>query len=96
MRDFYRYFEVPGLCHCFGGNGGRPKHVFESLQIWVEDGVAPDSIPIDVPRQGEVQRWFLCPYPQKIRISTTGDAEAGESIGFYCSDLPTEKITYHG
>ncbi|KFY37008.1 hypothetical protein V495_07458 [Pseudogymnoascus sp. VKM F-4514 (FW-929)] len=40
VQDFYRYFEVPGLQHCSGGNGGQPTTVFEALVAWVEDGIA--------------------------------------------------------
>ncbi|KAI1332616.1 Tannase/feruloyl esterase [Xylariaceae sp. FL0255] len=81
-HDFYRYFEVPGLGHCWGGNGGHPNHVFEALRAWVENGTAPDSIPIDVPRLGPSQRRVICPYPQKIKV---GAADEGGSTTFSCS-----------
>jgi hypothetical protein len=83
VHDFYRYFPVPGLGHCYGGTGGHPNHVFEALRAWVEEGVVPDTIPIDVPRIGPSVRRVLCPYPQKIRIDAGGGD--GGNATFSCS-----------
>jgi hypothetical protein len=44
VRDFYRYFEVPGVQHCSGGPGLFPATALESLVAWVEKGEAPGSI----------------------------------------------------
>ncbi|KAI0876617.1 Tannase/feruloyl esterase [Hypoxylon argillaceum] len=84
VHDFYRYFEVPGLGHCYGGNGGQPIHVFEALRAWVENGIAPDSIPIEVPRTGPSETRLLCPYPQKTR-TRVGANQGDNSTVFYCS-----------
>jgi pimeloyl-ACP methyl ester carboxylesterase len=41
-RDaFYRYYQVPGLGHCYGGKSGSPTAVFAALVDWVEKGRAP-------------------------------------------------------
>ncbi|KAF7938797.1 uncharacterized protein EAE98_001135 [Botrytis deweyae] len=42
IRDFYRYFEVPGKKHCYGAAGGEPTAIFRQLQSWVENGTVPD------------------------------------------------------
>ncbi|EME39830.1 hypothetical protein DOTSEDRAFT_137481 [Dothistroma septosporum NZE10] len=42
--DFFRYFEVPGVAHCFGGNGAFPLTAMNSLVNWVEKGKAPDYL----------------------------------------------------
>lgn len=65
VHDFYRYFEVPGTEHCFGGPGGQPTAIFRQLQGWVENGTVPESSPIDVTVSGETHKRILCPYPQK-------------------------------
>ena len=36
VRDFYRYFEVPGVAHCSGGPGLFPATALDSLVKWVE------------------------------------------------------------
>lgn len=32
VHDFYRFFETPGVEHCFGGPGGEPTAIFRQLQ----------------------------------------------------------------
>ncbi|KAI1416400.1 Tannase/feruloyl esterase [Hypoxylon sp. FL1857] len=85
LRDFYRYFEVPGLGHCYGGNGGHPSNVFEALRAWVENGTTPDNIPIDVPRHGPSRRRILCPYPERMRLRTNKDSDGDGLSDFQCS-----------
>jgi hypothetical protein len=52
------------------------------LRQWVENGVAPESLPIDVPRQPPSERRVICPYPQKVLFNENGE----EGDRFYCSD----------
>lgn len=44
VRDFYRYFEAPGVQHCAGGNGPYPLDALGALVNWVEEGKAPDVL----------------------------------------------------
>lgn len=44
VRDFYRYFEVPGVEHCAGGPGPFPATALDTLVDWVEKGKAPESL----------------------------------------------------
>ncbi|KFY97342.1 hypothetical protein V498_02105 [Pseudogymnoascus sp. VKM F-4517 (FW-2822)] len=71
IHDFYRYFEVPGTEHCYGGPGGQPTSLVRQLRDWVENGTAPESSPIDVTVSGETHKRILCPYPQKAQFDTT-------------------------
>ncbi|CAG9942620.1 unnamed protein product [Clonostachys rosea f. rosea IK726] len=66
VTDFYRYYRVPGLGHCWGGNGGQPVHLFDQLRGWVENGTAPDSSPVTVtlPTNNTMGQ-VLCPWPKK-------------------------------
>ena len=64
--EFYRYFEVPGLAHCFGGNGGQPIHMFNQLRDWVENNTAPSSSPVTITRpDNSTQQQNLCAWPSK-------------------------------
>ncbi|KAL2813406.1 Tannase/feruloyl esterase [Aspergillus granulosus] len=65
--DFYRYYRVPGLQHCFGGPGGQPIHMFDQLRSWVENGTAPlaSSVTVTLPNNGGTINQVICPYPQK-------------------------------
>ncbi|KAI6910722.1 tannase and feruloyl esterase [Hortaea werneckii] len=63
IQDFFRYFEVPGLEHCAGGNGGQPTRTFQALIDWVEHGIAPDTLPVS--KDGDdcaLYNRFLSPY----------------------------------
>ncbi|RKK82623.1 hypothetical protein BFJ71_g15211 [Fusarium oxysporum] len=51
IHDFYRYYEVPGLGHCFGGASGQPTLLFQQLQAWVENGTVPEKTPRAKTRQ---------------------------------------------
>ncbi|KFX99219.1 hypothetical protein O988_03980 [Pseudogymnoascus sp. VKM F-3808] len=83
VQDFYRYFEVPGLQHCSGGNGGQPTTVFEALVAWVEDGIAPESLPVKpTSDNGTVLERIVCPYPSVSTYDGVSDPTSAD--GFSC------------
>lgn len=79
VQSFYRYFEAPGLGHCFGGVTGQPTHLFRQLQDWVENGKAPDitRVKVRLPND-EVHDRILCPYPAEPRLHICGDPALAE------------------
>ncbi|KAL2012224.1 hypothetical protein VTN00DRAFT_4942 [Thermoascus crustaceus] len=84
VQDFYRYFESPGLAHCAGGRGGQPITAFDALRKWVENGTAPEFLPVRVNgTDGKEQDRILCPYPAKP-IQQGGNAS--HVGGFRCVD----------
>jgi hypothetical protein len=65
-RDFYRYFEAPGVSHCAPGVGPYPQDVLETLIEWVEKGVAPETLRgelIDAETHEVRARRELCQWP---------------------------------
>lgn len=69
VQDFYRYFEAPGLAHCFGGVSSDPIQLFDQLVAWVEEGVVPESTPVQVKVQGGgVHNRILCPFPKMAQL----------------------------
>ncbi len=80
-KDFFRYFEVPGLGHCSGGVGGQPTATFQALVDWVEKGVVPETLPINFKDiNGTQYERILCPYPEKARLVSVGlDVTKAES-----------------
>ncbi|OTB04464.1 hypothetical protein M426DRAFT_73449 [Hypoxylon sp. CI-4A] len=84
-QDYFRFFEVPGLGHCSGGNGGQPTATFQALVDWVEKGVIPESLPISFnDTNGVLNKRILCPYPQKTQLksncTTTTSADCFECV----------------
>ncbi|KAL4746339.1 hypothetical protein BDW72DRAFT_197785 [Aspergillus terricola var. indicus] len=66
IQEFWRFFESPGLGHCAGGLGGQPTTVLKALQRWVENGTAPDTLPVEYPSLEDGLYRNLCPYPSQI------------------------------
>ncbi|KAL4760968.1 putative feruloyl esterase [Aspergillus foveolatus] len=60
IQDLWRFFESPGLGHCAGGLGGQPTTVLKALQRWVENGIAPDTLPVEYPSLGNGLYRNLC------------------------------------
>jgi hypothetical protein len=84
VHNYYRLFESPGLGHCFGGVGGYPSTLFDSLVAWVELDTAPANLTVRFIDKDDVENHrILCPYPQIVRYNGTGDLTSTES--FYCS-----------
>jgi len=95
VRDFYRLFMVPGMGHCAGGIGprnfgqgspvaGTPENdVLVALELWVEQGKAPEQligtgITGTLPQQTLTRP--LCVYPQVARYKGSGDANVAASF----------------
>ncbi|KAI0386635.1 tannase and feruloyl esterase [Hypomontagnella monticulosa] len=74
VRDFYRFYEVPGLAHCFGN--GQPTTVFDALRVWVENGTVPTSLPTTlIDAYGKSNDRIICPYPERaVFIEDCGDS----------------------
>jgi hypothetical protein len=84
VRDFYRYFEVPGVTHCSGGPGLFPATALDSLVAWVEKGQAPGSSEGVV---GDVKRpicaWPLAAAYKGGDVNRPSSFECKESFGAF-------------
>lgn len=65
VPGFYRFFEAPGVGHCFDGSGPVPKFAFSQLVDWVEGGTAPDTL--HAVKNSNISR-ILCPYPLRQKF----------------------------
>lgn len=80
VQDFYRIFEAPGVGHCSGGAGPQPRDDLKALVEWVENGVAPDTLPVvnttlngaEPGPGGELPRRKICAWPKKQRYNGGG------------------------
>jgi len=81
LKDYYRYFEAPGVSHCGGGTGPYPHHAFETLVAWVERGEAPDVLEgVALPTaNGTIYNRPICAYPLMARYKGTGDVTLAEN-----------------
>lgn len=84
VHKFYRLFDIPGMNHCYGGSGGQPTSLFETLRNWVEDNTTPEKLPITFTEpNGDAFERIVCPYPQKTLWDEVGDIKDPSS--FYCA-----------
>ena len=97
VHDYYRFFESPGVGHCFGGVGPFPGGAFGALVKWVEEGVAPDELAgTSAPGiDGTVLRRPLCPYPL-VAAYRGGDPSEASSFECAVSFTAEEKMDESG
>jgi feruloyl esterase len=83
-EDFFRLFMVPGMGHCFGGEGPCDFDALAALEQWVEHGKAPDTIIASHSTAGKVDRTRpLCVYPRVAKYKGTGSTD--EAANFACA-----------
>jgi feruloyl esterase len=88
-RGFYRLFMIPGMAHCGGGPGLNGVDAMDSIELWVEKGIAPEKLIAKRADKGVTEMTRpVCPYPQTARYDGSGDTN--DATSFTCS-LPLEK-----
>lgn len=78
FTDASRFYMVPGMLHCRGGNSFDEFDMLSALVDWVEGGKAPESVAAH--RSGpDAPERPLCPYPAYARY-TGGDEKKAASF----------------
>jgi feruloyl esterase len=96
-ESFFRLFMVPGMGHCFGGDGPFAIDYISAMEAWVEDGIAPDKLSAAhlkgnhdspsmirmFPVKDELKSFTrpIFPYPKQARYEGVGNPEDAESFG---------------
>ncbi len=84
VRDFARFYEVPGTGHAFGSAFTPGWDSLTALENWVEKGIAPENqIVTDLAVHAGRTR-PLCEYPTWPKYNGSGDPNLASS--FTCSD----------
>lgn len=78
VSDYYRFFEAPGVGHCYGGVGPVPDGAFDQLMAWVENKTIPEIL---YAGNGSHTR-PLCPYPMEQTF--VGNGTKGGGLKFAC------------
>lgn len=82
--EFVRFYEAPGVGHCYGGAGAAPKDAFGQLVSWVENGTVPATLTAadSAGRQRE-----LCTFPlQQVYLG----GNLSDSASFGCGPRSEE------
>ena len=90
-QAFYRLFMIPGMAHCAGGPGLNEIDAMDSIELWVEKGIAPGKL---IARRINTSVTAMtrpaCPYPQTVHYDGHGDTNNAAS--FTCV-LPGKRST---
>jgi feruloyl esterase len=70
QSDWMRLFMAPGMGHCGGGPGVNTFDSIRTLEKWVEQGIAPNTM-LGTGAKGMTRP--LCPYPQFAEYKGSGD-----------------------
>ncbi|CAG8052652.1 unnamed protein product [Penicillium olsonii] len=65
-HDFYRFFEAPGVGHCYGGLGPIPNGAMSQLMEWVEKDHTPVTLHATKGKNDTARD--LCPYPLRQKF----------------------------
>ena len=78
-----RLFMLPGMAHCSGGEGPNTFDKIGTLDRWVEQDKAPDTIIASHSTNGKIDRTRpLCPYPQVAKYKGSGSID--DAANFEC------------
>jgi hypothetical protein len=94
-RDFFRLFMLPGVDHCWGGDGASVVDFLSYMEAWVEKNQAPDmmmSAHVKARGMTDLLTWPsdpaligftrpAYPYPLQARYKGTGDPNKAENFG---------------
>jgi hypothetical protein len=87
VTDFFRFFVVPGVRHCGGGDGLLPINSLQALRTWVEHGEPPSTLEGESFTRTDDEKLYrnLCMYPQVARFKGKGH-DMREKESFECVD----------
>jgi len=81
--DWARLFMAPGMGHCAGGEGPDTFDKLSALELWVEQGQAPEQIIASHSTHGQIDRTRpLCPFPKVARYGGSGSSD--DAANFQC------------
>ena len=76
--EFARFFALPGMNHCGGGNGIDDVDPLSALEAWREQGTAPSSL-LGKSTSRAGKQIPICAYP-KVAIYVGGDENSASSF----------------
>ena len=81
IQKFSRFFAVPGMGHCGGGDAPNTFDAQAAIEGWVEKELPPAQLLATQNASGKVVRTRpLCPYPQVARYRGSGPTEDASSF----------------
>jgi pimeloyl-ACP methyl ester carboxylesterase len=109
--DFFRFFLIPGMDHCSGGDGAWGVAYMAPLTRWVEGGMAPDKLIGVHPKLGAKLDYFgmdtarLMPekiafsrphFPYPIKAYYSGKGDPNQASSFVAGLMPLGRLASTG
>jgi feruloyl esterase len=93
IKDRVKLYLIPGMDHCFGGEGAFAIDWLTALEDWTEKGKTPGAVPAmhpamtpgppgAPPSRGKAFTRLVCAYPQVARYKGSGDET--DAANFAC------------
>jgi hypothetical protein len=93
-QNFARYFPIPNMGHCSGGPATTTFDAVTPLVNWVENGIAPDSIPASgtafrstqgtITGLPTIRNRPLCPFPQAAKYVGPAGGNIADINNYAC------------
>jgi feruloyl esterase len=84
VQGWSRFFAVPGMLHCRGGDAALDEFdLLSAVMNWVEKGVAPESV-VATGKAFPGRSRPLCAYPQHAHYTGNGNSE--DARNFVCRE----------
>ena len=84
VQTWSRFFAVPGMLHCRGGDHALDQFdLLTAIMNWVEKGVAPESV-VATGQAFPGRSRPLCAYPKYAHYQGTGDPD--DAKNFVCRE----------
>ena len=87
VNDSVRYYQIPGMDHCSGGEGAHAIDWLGAMEDWVENDNAPQALvathpapPPGAPVEGDEFTRPACVFPEAARYTGSGDTNNAESF----------------
>ena len=89
VKESVRYYQIPGMEHCSGGEGAHAIDWHGAMEVLVESDTAPAELlathpapPPGAPVEGTEFTRPACPYP--AAASYTGSGDTNSAASFAC------------
>jgi feruloyl esterase len=89
VKESVRYYQIPGMDHCSGGEGAHDIDWLDAMEKWVETDSAPNELlathpapPPGIPGESNVFTRPACPHPEATIYKGSGDTN--DATNFEC------------
>jgi hypothetical protein len=90
--EYIRFFEAPGVGHCYGGVGAAPDDAFQQLVSWVENGTVPTTL---AATDSTGKQRALCPFPLQQLYIGGNSSDSYECVERVEKSIPASESTFY-